>query len=250
LPVFIFAGQSNMIVLQTHATDLPPERRLPQSQVLFYGPDENGSTWAPLQPPTTSAGGFGPEISAGAHLTAFAQYALVAEVKFAASGANLANQWNPDTPGSYYNQLLARVQAATQSLQAEHPGDDVTIAGFFWMQGEADAQNAGFAAAYEANLNHFIDRVRADYGDPDLPFIVGRIRYWPYVYAAQVRAAQANVAAAKPGVGLVNTDSLPMNADDYVHFTSAGAYQLGTLFADAFLRLTLPAAAYLPLISR
>jgi hypothetical protein len=77
---------------------------------------------------------------------------------------------------------------------------------------------------------------------------VGRIRDWPFPYAAQVRAAQAHLAATKPGVALVSTDSLPRNVHDYVHFTSAGTYQLGRLFADAFLRLTLPAHAFFPLI--
>jgi hypothetical protein len=249
IPLFIFAGQSNMLVLNTQAADLTPEQRLPQSQVLFYGPNENGSTLAPLQPPTTSAGGFGPETSTGKTLTTFNQFPLVAEVKFAMSGSNLAHQWDPDSPGSFYHQLFARVEQARQALEAQYPSDEVYVAGFFWMQGEADAQNAGYAAAYQANLGYFIDRVREDTGDPTLPFVLGRIRDWPFPHAAQVRAAQANVAAAKANVGLVNTDFLPIGGD-YLHFSSAGTYQLGVLFADAFLRLSLPAAAYLPLVRR
>jgi hypothetical protein len=249
LPVFIFAGQSNMIVSKTDAAELTPEQRLPQSQVLFYGPDEHGSTWAPLQPPTTSDGGFGPEVSAGAYLTQFEEYPMVAEVKLAISGSNLANEWNPDAPGSYYHQLLTRVQTATVSLQAQYPADDIVIAGFFWMQGEADADNGSFAAAYETNLNHFIDRVRADYGDPNLPFIIGRIRVPSYPFSAQVRAAQKNVADTKPWVALVNTDYLTRNPD-YVHFDSPSTYQLGRLFANAFILLTQPAGPYLPLLAR
>ncbi|HUS15739.1 MAG TPA: sialate O-acetylesterase, partial [Chloroflexia bacterium] len=249
IPMFIFAGQSNMIVLKTNTADLPPEQRLSQSQVLFYRPTDSGGTWAPLQPPTTTGGGFGPEISAGARLTDLDQFPGVAIVKLAASGSNLYNEWNPEHDNSYYELLLNRVMQAKQSLEAQYPGDAVYFAGFFWMQGESDADNSLYAAAYQARLDHFIDRVRADYGEPDLPFVIGRVRPGPFTYAAQVRTAQANIAATKPGVALVNTDFLPQNGD-HVHFSSAGTYQLGVLFADAWVTLSLLPTAHLPLVNR
>src|SRR5258708_3379284 len=54
LPVMVLAGQSNMIGLMTNVDDLPVDGRATQSSVLFYGPDENGSTWSWLTPPTVT----------------------------------------------------------------------------------------------------------------------------------------------------------------------------------------------------
>ena len=44
-----------------------------------------------------------------------------------------------------------------------------------WMQGESDANNSAYAAAYEANLTNLITAVRSDFSTPDMPFVVGRI---------------------------------------------------------------------------
>ena len=68
LPVMVLAGQSNMIGLMTNVDDLPVEERATQTHVLFYGPDENGSTWSWLTPPTVSNNRFCPEISLGHQL--------------------------------------------------------------------------------------------------------------------------------------------------------------------------------------
>jgi hypothetical protein len=92
--------------------------------------------------------------------------------------------------------------------------------------------------------------VRADFGDADLPFIIGQIRGGHHT-AWAVRQAEANVAASVPNVQLVGTDDLPYDPSDGLHFTSAGIYTLGQRFAQAYAVLAvLHQKVYLPLAVR
>ena len=253
LPVMVLAGQSNMVGVATNVTDLPTDEQITQTQVLFYGPRNNGTTWGFLTPPTVTTGtisnnSFGPEISIGQQLVLSGTYDLVAQVKYAVSGTDLAVDWNPDPHRYYYGTLLTRVVSATNALQAEYPDRQVFLAGFFWMQGESDALTITYASAYETNLTNFIARVRADLHSPWLPFFVGRIRAGHFPYAATVRQAEADVAANVPDVRLVDTDALPMYLDD-VHYTSAGVVTLGSDFAASYIEwLESSAHIFLPLV--
>ena len=236
LPVLVLAGQSNMVGGMTSVNDLSLAQRAVQTNVLFYGPDENGSTWDPLVPPTVSNNRFGPEISLGQYLLQHGPYNLVAQVKYAFPGTNLALDWKPD-PAAYgwcYKQLLLRAQAALQKLQLAHPDRRVFVAGFFWMQGETDAQDEAMAAAYAANLARLIAQVRLDFHAPALPVFIGRIRDGQFAYAGTVRQAQAQVAAAVPNARLIDTDGLPLAAD-HIHYTSAGNVTLGQDFGQSYL---------------
>ena len=203
LPVLVLAGQSNMVGWVTKVNELPPPERGVQTHVLFYGPNENGSTWGWLVPPTVSDGRFGPEISLGQDLVQPGLYDLVAQVKYAAGGTNLAFDWNPAN-GWFYAQMLLRAQAALQKLQLANPDRRVYVAGFFWMQGEQDALDANMAAHYASNLTGLIAQVRADFNAPALPVFVGRIRAGQLAFANEVRQAQAQVAAAVPNVRLID----------------------------------------------
>ena len=234
LPVLVLAGQSNMIGWVTNVNDLSLPQRATQANVLFYGPDENGSNWGWLVPPTVTHDRFGPEISLGQNLLQHGPYDLVAQVKYAASGTNLALDWNPADYGWFYAQMQLRAQAAIQKLQSAYPDRRVFVAGFFWMQGETDAQNANMAAAYAANLERLIAQVRLDFHAPALPVFIGRIRAGQYAYATAVRQAQAQVAAGVPNVRLIDTDGLPLAAD-HIHYTSAGNVTLGQAFAQSYL---------------
>ena len=257
LPLLVFAGQSNMIGWLSNVADLTAEQQLAQPQVLFYGPNENGHTWASLAPPTVltnsfgvnSNVGFGPELSTGQRLIGFPGFDLVAEVKLAESGTDLDYWWKPGNPT--YNRMVARVNAAKSTLQAAYPGRTVYIAGFFWMQGESDALNINDAAVnYAAHLTDFIEAVRTAFGDANLPFVLGQI-LGGHHEAGLVRTAQAQVAATVPNVRLVTTDDLPHETQEGIHFTSAGIYALGERFGDAFALLAIQTQrVYVPLAMR
>src|SRR5215471_11657850 len=103
VPVFVFAGQSNAVGVDT-LDELRADQLAPQLNVLFYGPNETGNTWAALTPSANSpnlidglgrtGGSFGPEISTGKTISGALGGALVAEVKLAVGATALFDRWN------------------------------------------------------------------------------------------------------------------------------------------------------------
>jgi hypothetical protein len=175
-------------------------------------------------------------------------YSKVAEVKAAFNGTFLGTgaeipaaaganaNWNPATPvadGSYYQEMISDVAAAQGAY-----GQATKVSAFFWMQGESDAEYESTADAYEANLISLIAAVRASFGNPNLPFIYGRIEGSSgFAYLATVRAAEDAVAQMVPNVYEVNTDDLPLRFD-LTHFTSEGTIELGDRFASGLENLS------------
>jgi len=259
--VFIVAGQSNAVGYGSDASLLPPPLDAPQSDVGFWfdeGPFfalanpslriDSGDMQIPLQFQTDGSGltfsgpvnGFGPEIKLG-RVLADALSVDVAIVKFAVSGSSLAVDWNPATAGSLYHQMRDDLAGALAALAVA--GDGGQVGAVFWMQGEADAQTSETAAAYEANVTGFIDRLRTEFFNGNLPFVFGRINVnidssccFSFPFKDEVRTAQANVAGAVPGTAMVDTDDLPLISDS-VHFTAGGQLGLGERFANAYLAL-------------
>lgn len=130
------------------------------------------------------------------------------------------------------------VNEAVANLPVQQPGTTGRVAGFFWMQGESDAWAGRTTAQYQADLTNLISRVRADFGDPNLPFVFGLI--YPAEDTAAVRQAQMNVAATVPHTFLFNTDSLPRVN---VHFDTQGTVDLGIGFGKGYLSIVPRSAA-------
>jgi hypothetical protein len=128
--------------------------------------------------------------------------------------------------------MVTAVHASVAALRAQHPDKHVRIAGFFWMQGESDSDGP----LYRANLTNFIARVRQDFGNPNLPFIIGQLgAMW-----TGNAVAQAQAAVATPGrpayvhdTRLVATADLPVIFDN-MHFNAAGVQKLGDRYAAAY----------------
>jgi hypothetical protein len=161
----------------------------------------------------------------------------VLAVKVAVTGTSLAGPWDPTAPNSLYAYMKTTVTDALHSRVAGHGSP--RIAGFFWMQGESDAQDATAASNYGVNLRRLIERVRSDFSSPELPIVLGRIRTDVPMAAPQgtsdVRSA-IDVASTTANVRSVSTDQLPLAAD-HLHFTGPGLITLGNEFAAAYMRL-------------
>jgi hypothetical protein len=179
--------------------------------VLFFGPDENGTTWGWLAPPTVTNNRFGPEINLGQRLVVSGTCDLVAQVKYAVGGTTLAVDWDLKRTKSQYAQMSARAGTAINDLRAAYPGRQVFVAGFFWMQGESDAWNADMAA-YATNLTTLIEHARADFHAPGMPVILGRIRGGYLPFASAVWQAEADVAANVADVRMVVVNTSPGSA--------------------------------------
>jgi carbohydrate esterase-like sialic acid-specific acetylesterase len=240
IPVYIFAGQSNMVGASAAADDLPslaPELTAPMNDALFFGPTEDhASRWASLQPPTEIAGssygpGFGPELSAAAALAS--PDVPIAIVKYAHDGTDLFHDWDPTRTDGLYAAMLARVRTALASLKTTTHAEP-RIAAFFWMQGEGDSYTRRHATDYEAHLTAFLADVRHDLGVPRLRVVLGHIA--PVVsgaYAGIVRTAQERVAARDRDTTLIETEDLDHDPSSLVHLNSSGEIELGRRFARA-----------------
>ncbi len=239
IPVYVFAGQSNMVGASAAADGLPdlaPELVAPQRDVLFFGPtDDHATRWAPLRAPTELLGssygpGFGPELSAAAALASPDE--PIAIVKDAHDGTNLYHDWNPARPDGLYAGLIARTHEALRRLAAttgEHPH----IVAFVWMQGEGDSYTRAHADAYQTNLTSFLADVRRDLDAPHLRVVLGRIAYIAGPYARTIRDAQTAVAGHDKNTTIVETNDLEHDPASLVHLDTSGEIELGRRFARA-----------------
>jgi len=165
-------------------------------------------------------------------------------IKHAVSGTDLHTFWNPGdsatdslTTGEGYSVFRETFTAGLRALSDQ--GVDYEISGVLWMQGESDASAMGSALDYEANLNHFIARLRQDTGVTDLPVVVGLIACEESMcpWRDVVRDAQQAVAEGDESVEAIETADLGRNHDDPWHYTGQGMRVLGMRFADAILGL-------------
>jgi len=235
VPVFVFAGQSNAVGVN-NVSELTPAQLAAQPKVLYYGPNETGSTWSALTPSSNSpnvGGSFGAEISTGLTISNALGRALVAEVKYAVGATNLYDQWDPAGVGNLYDILVARVNRSLVDLQAL--GYTGHVAGFFWMQGESDAMSDNFRNDYATNLTNLIASVRAGFGNPKLPFVFGQIIDFDPPHSTAVRAEQQAVADAVANTAFILTDDLPHH--DFIHFSGQGIYTLGERFGAGYLSI-------------
>lgn len=241
--VFLLAGQSNMA---GHETGLPTATyNEVQTGVKYWNASSNG--WTDLAPGFgCTTNDIGPEVGFGyaLHNTIFPDDDIYL-IKYGQDSTSLAGQWNPNGSGSAYNTFKSRVTAAMASLAGQSP----TIAGMIWMQGESDAANSSFAAAYKTNLINLITTVRdkskfGDFADPNMPFVIGRITdlsIYGFPGVADVRKAQETVPGQVGSASWINTDNLDMNPNAPGHYSAKGQIDLGMRFAGEFAPVPEPA---------
>lgn len=257
LRVLVVAGQSNVLNWHASAAALPSDPA--DGRILFWHASgappsrgfavpvnaTSGGRWTTLGPQRQQPfvryeqEFFGPEITL-ARAVHHDGPGPVAVIKVGFFGTALATDWRPGAAEGdrLYARLLDEVAAARAALA----GRPHQIAGFFWLQGETDANREDHAQAYAENLRAFVLAVRRDLGVPDLPFVLGRIGPRPasgYPCQDVVRAAQAAAPRQVPVVAVVDTDDLARD-NDGVHLLAEGVLTLGTRWADAWRRLRYP----------
>jgi hypothetical protein len=249
--VIIVAGQSNAVNLHADISYLPKDTNDAKIPFYYYsgGPPKGGYTfnsnsngkWETLKYQTQNPylflqkDFFGPEMGLARKLYK-AGYAI-AVFKMSCFGTNLAKDWGKGiTSGNkLYSILMGQIDTAFIELNKKNLSPEIT--GFFWMQGESDAENESYANNYNANLKKFINDLRADLKTPDMPFIIGRIgSHSSYAYKDIVRKAQADVCSEMINVRWVDTDDFPLDTDK-IHYLADGVYRLGGRMADSWLAL-------------
>jgi len=233
LPVFILAGQSNMVGLGYNSELSPADKTPVANTTLYYNdsvhPNPNTLKWMPLAPGFgVQADRFGPELSFGRRLRELWPKPQLALIKVAEGGTALHDRWAAKN-GDLYKLLVSEVKQQLAVLGAQ-----AKLTGMIWMQGESDGTEAGHANAYQANLIAFVGALRQDLGVPSLPFTAGLISLRPeWPYATTVRAGTIAAIGALAPMNVVETADLPTHASDPVHYTSASNLTLGRRFANA-----------------
>ena len=157
-----------------------------------------------------------------------------------AHGGSSMDQWEPrlkDKGGdSLYGSMLRRVRSA---------GGKVT--GMLWYQGESDASPEA-VSTFQPKFENFISAVRADVGDPQLPFYyvqIGRFvatetrrldEAWNQVQDLQ-RKAEMNLRRS----GMVA--AVDAELDDIIHLNTVGLKRVGRRLANLACRDLFPEVA-------
>lgn len=228
--IFLLAGQSNMSGAGLF-DKLTKEQKKAPARVKIW----NKNQWQDLGPGVSAnKGRFGPEIAFGQAMRKAFPTDDIYFIKTAAGGTSMHKHWHVENGGGpMLKRFRSRVRAALKNL-AENKVK-YTIAGMLWMQGESDAAQ-GKGAEYEASLKTFIEAMRREFKQGEMPFILGRILPAfdkPEGNGPLVRAAQESVARELKNVACFDTDDFErLNKGHYNH---NGQIKLGNAFAKHFL---------------
>jgi hypothetical protein len=244
IPIYVFAGQSNMVGATAKAAEIPAYSAtltVPKDNILFWGPTaDSPRNWLPLEPPTevwqsVVMSGFGPEISAAHRLSSQWYGRDIAIFKYARNSSSLSSDWHPKNSYGLYDRMITRLNIARKALTAQ-TGRPTKVAAFYWMQGESDAKTWKQATSYGKNLRSLISAVRRDTGQRSLPVVIGQISnisrwYKRYDHAEMVMWKQYEVARDDPRVYLVKTWDLSRDPLSPAHFDTKGTIDLGIRMA-------------------
>lgn len=136
-------------------------------------------------------------------------------VRYLADGRALAQNANPDfnvKSHELYDECMGRLASdPNNSLdkllgQKKNQTKACKMFAAIWLQGETDASDTDQAAAYYANINLLLDKLRADLMEPELAFII--VRLHPGINRGQVGTVRTamNDVAERSGVYVVDID--------------------------------------------
>lgn len=152
----------------------------------------------------------------------------------AAKGGSKIGLWSGQRP--LYQEAIRRTKLAL----AAGPADGTRLRAVLWLQGESDAEPA-LAEAYAGALHSLVDRLRADLGDPNLPFIactIGEMREGePGRFSAAINATLLDLPRHRPRTACVDARDLRGHIGDKLHADSATAEEIGRRYAAALREL-------------
>ena len=177
--------------------------------------------------------GVGPGLAFATAVAARTPRARLGLVPCAVGGSSIA-LWQRGA--RLYDQAIRRARLALASPGAVRP----RLRGALWLQGEADATDARFPG-HEERLLRLVADLRADLGEPGLPFLactIGELR----PDAEGRRVAEMNrlllsLPQKRAGTGCVDARDLRTHIGDAVHFDTAAQEEIGRRYAAQYLAL-------------
>lgn len=241
-PVFIFAGQSNMVG-RASASDMPPlsegqkRARLCFSNDLNFPHPSASKSWTSLraQPslfdPAHPRDHFGPEISATRVLCESARFRglRVHAIKFAMGSTSMAEHWHPEG-GTHYQDFVEFCLGSLRRLREAglHP----VLQGIFWLQGESDTGKAKTARVYGDSLAAFAETTRTRLGCGDLPFVAAKIS-WKSKKTKVVNAHIQSLEGRLPNFRCVEAPAHERREDG--HLSAEAIVDVGERMAARFI---------------
>ena len=144
-----------------------------------------------------------------------------------ARGGSSIDSWLKGSKDGYYEAALERVRLAQKQ--------GGVLKAVIWHQGEADCQDP---EAYRKKLALLVETLRADLGQPELPFVFGQLSEWNWTSREEGTAAFNAMLAGIPSTlawtACVSSQGLDWLKDETdPHFGTAGQLILGERYADA-----------------
>jgi hypothetical protein len=140
-----------------------------------------------------------------------------------AKGGTGIEQWEKGT--HFYEEALRRIR------EAQKTG---TLKGILWHQGENNSSNPD---GYLEKLTALITDLRKDLGEPNLPFVAGKVFYHPEKKPGTILINEqiAELPDTVPFTGCAESEDL--TTLDNTHFDSEGMKLLGQRYALEMMKI-------------
>lgn len=237
LDLFLLIGQSNM-----KGRGHMPEEPLndPRFVMMHLKNDQWYHARHPLHltgDPKTFKGhdnaGVGPGLAFATEIAAADPKARIGLLP-CAKGGSAISLWSEK--GRLYLEAVRR----TKQALSEGPKGKTRLRAVLWLQGEADSKVAKLPG-YPAALNSLVDRLRADFDIPDLPFIACTIgemnKDTAGVKRAEMNKLLLDLPNQRENTACVDARDLIGHIGDSVHFDTASQEEMGRRFAAKLLEL-------------
>lgn len=263
--VFLLAGQSNMDgrgAASSLTKDDLKQLAFAQKRIHFYykgtvnngkepliidGPLDVTDPWPFVKDKFRLNKSFGPELFFGLALSKAYPREKFLFVKRSQGGTSLYGAWNPNWSlekarlKSEENKpkLFEDFIATTDAQLSKLPPGSFEIIGMLWVQGESDSSPLP-SSTYGQNIKALIQKVRAYYGVPDMPFLMLGVG------SKKVVAAMSETSRKSLNVSLIRKSNNP-KANNYTpiythnwngkpagHYNYTGMKKIGNMFFDTY----------------
>jgi hypothetical protein len=225
--LYLLIGQSNMA---GRGTLSEKNQHPPSDRILMLN---KANEWVPATHPLhfdkPAVAGVGPGLSFAEVIATSNPGIKIGLVPCAVGGSSI-KAWQPGgfdkATGTHpYDDALARIKAAMKSG---------VFKGILWHQGEADSKPES-AARYLADLKELVNRLRAESGNPSLPFVAGELGRYKPVYQ-NINEQLKNLSRVISYSAVAGSENLEHKGDS-THFDSRSAEELGKRYAEKMLAL-------------
>jgi hypothetical protein len=178
--------------------------------------------------------GVGPGLAFAETLAAHDAKARLGLIPCAVGGSQIA-LWQKGA--KLYDNAVRRAKLALQQTATLRS----RLRGALWLQGEADATDERLPV-YEAKLLKLVDDLRADLGEPELPFIactIGELRADEgAANRRKMNELLLSLPTKRPHTACVDARDLKTHIGDFVHFDTAAQEEIGRRYAAKYFDLT------------